>query len=110
MFELALGREEWVSEHYIDIKGPLKEALLLEELGKVEDSANQYRAAFAEDIQTAMLVLRIRSQPSRPRCALRRGRGRGAQRAERAQHGEKVKHYVTAKGEDRELQPMTGRR
>jgi len=75
MFELALSREEWVSEHYIDIKGPLKEALLLEELGKVEDSANKYRAAFADDTPSAM---RCSPRPS-PRCA--RGRsGRSAAR------------------------------
>jgi hypothetical protein len=107
MFELALGREEWISERYIDIKGALKEALLLESLGKTEESAAQYRQAFGDDIQTAMLVLRIRSRHPDRDALFAEAVSAVRERVGRVQRGEKVRHYVTAKGEDRELEPMS---
>jgi uncharacterized protein YjbI with pentapeptide repeats len=109
MFKRALEREEWVSEGYIDIKGPLREALILESMGQNDEARDRYRAAFALDIQTAMLVLRIRSHHAERDALFAEAVAEVKSRVERAKAGEQVVTYVTAKGENRYLEVLSAK-
>jgi uncharacterized protein YjbI with pentapeptide repeats len=102
LVERALEVEEL--GRYLDLKGDLREALVLERLGDAAGAAALYEKAIAADPQTAILVLRIQSRhPDRDGLvagAIADVRARVA----RAKAGEQVPIYTTSKGEARYLE------
>lgn len=102
LYELALDRAEL--HHYLTVKGPLREALLLERMGDTAGAAGKYREAFATDVQTAIQVLRIASVHPERDALVQEGIADVKARVERARQGEQVPIYTTTKGEPRYLE------
>ena len=99
LFELSLDRAEL--HNYLSLRGMLREALILERLGKHEEAAAKYREGFADDIQTTLQVLRIASVHPEREALVQEGIADVRSRVERAKRGEQVSIYTTSKGEPR---------
>ncbi len=92
---------------YLDLKGPLREALLFERLGDFAAAEERYRAAFQLDVHRTILGLRIASvHPDRDRIV---GEAFDYVRnlVRRVKSGQDAAIYTTTKGEKRNLVILT---
>lgn len=105
MFGRMLDQQE-VSA-YLEIKGPLRKAVIAERMGEVADATTAYREAIRSDALRAVQVLRIVSEhPDRDKLVTE-AYDHVRALVERAKAGEEAVIYVTSKGEKRALEVMT---
>ncbi|NOY25302.1 MAG: hypothetical protein GXP62_05465 [Oligoflexia bacterium] len=101
LYGLALDRAEL--SRYLHPRPMLRQALILERLGRLDEAADQYRAGFADDIQTTLQVLRIASVHPDRDALVAEGIAEIRDRVARAKAGQRVPIYTTKKGEPRYL-------
>ncbi len=92
---------------YLKYRDPLKQALVLERLGRTDEAAAAYREHFDDDVLFALLVLRILSVHPDRDALVEEGIAHVRDVVERAQAGEQARIYRTSKGADRYLRPIT---
>lgn len=104
LFEQRIDASE--VSRYLDLKGPLREALLLEQLGDNEASAAQWTAAFHLDVHRAILALRIVSEHPERDALVEAAIAHVRRLVAEARAGRSAAIYTTTKGEVRLLEVM----
>ncbi len=94
-------------DRYLDLKGVLREALLLEVVGDVAGSAAAYREGFKTDVHRAIQVLRIASRHPDRDGLVAEAFAHVRSLVSEVVAGREAVLYVTSKGEARTLVPMT---
>lgn len=102
LYLLAIERAEL--HKYLTIRPALKEALILERLGKTEQATELFRAERLHDVQTVLQVLRIASVHPQREELVQEAIADVRDRVERARRGEQVPIFTTSKGETRNLE------
>ncbi len=102
LYAQAIDKSELA--RYLGYRPMLRDALILERLGQLDAAADKYREGMADDIRTAMQVLRIASiHPDRD-ALFQEAVADVKDRVERAKRGEQVQIYTTSKGAPRYLE------
>ena len=92
---------------YLKYRDGLKQALVDERLGKHDEAAAAFRGHFDEDVLYTILVLRILSQHPERDALVGEALAHVQSVVERAKAGEDARIYLTSKGADRYLKPIT---
>ncbi|MEZ4315981.1 MAG: pentapeptide repeat-containing protein [Myxococcota bacterium] len=105
LYREMLKREEYAK--YVELRENLEDALVLERLGRADESAARYREAMVDNILGAYQVLRSRSvHPDRDALAAEAA-DYVRSLATSAARGEPAVVYHTKKGAPRQLEPVT---
>ncbi|RME20576.1 MAG: hypothetical protein D6798_20175 [Deltaproteobacteria bacterium] len=102
LYALAVDKSELT--RYLPYRPMLREALILERLGRFEEAAARYREGMADDIRTTMQVLRIASVHPERDALFAEAVADVRDRVARAQRGEQVPIYTTSTGATRYLE------
>ncbi len=102
LFTRAQEQEEIT--RYLRYGDGLKEALILERMGDSVGAAAAYRAGFADDLHTTLLVLRILSNHPDREALFAEGVARVHALVAQAKSGEPAQIYTTSRGEPRYLE------
>jgi hypothetical protein len=105
LLRLMLQRQEVA--RYLDYRAILRDALVLERIGRVEEAAQNYRASFDDDVHRTIQVLRIMSVHPEREALVQEAYDHVRGLVAALKRGETAKIYTTSKGSARNLTELT---
>lgn len=105
LYARMLDHEE--VSNYIEIKGTLRKAIVLERMGDLAGAAALYRQSIDEDVLRTVQVLRVVSEHPENEALVQEAYAHVRALVAKAKAGEEAVIYVTSKGEKRMLEVMT---